>query len=49
MVQNIIEQGEFDNCKDWVEYIYNKISTEPNAKIYDKYYLYALIIREIFA
>lgn len=45
MVQNIIEQGEFDNCKDWVEYIYNKISTEPNAKIYDKYYLYALIYK----
>ncbi len=47
MVQNIIEQGEFDNCKDWVEYIYNKISTEPNAKIYDKYYLYALIISRL--
>ena len=49
MVQNIMDQREFDNCKEWVEYIYNKISNEPNAKIYDKYYLYALIIREIFA
>ena len=49
MVRNIIDQREFDNCREWVEYIYNKISTEPNAKMYDKYYLYALIIREIFA
>ena len=49
MVQNIMAQREFDNCKEWVEYIYNKISNEANAKIYDKYYLYALIIREIFA
>lgn len=48
IVQNIMEQIEFDNCKDWVEYVYNRICIEPNAKMYDKYYLYAVIIREIF-
>ena len=50
----IIDNSPDDTIRQWyndprVEYIYNKISTEPNAKIYDKYYLYALIIREIFA
>lgn len=48
-VQKIMEEKEFDNCKDWLEYIYNQISQEQDARVYDKYYLYALIIREIFA
>ena len=48
-VQKIMEEREFDNCKNWVEYIYSQISTEQDTKVYSKYYLYALIIREIFA
>lgn len=48
-VQTIMEQREFDNCKEWVEYIYDKVRIQQEAKVYDKYYLYALIIREIFA
>ncbi|MFR3242749.1 MAG: dsDNA nuclease domain-containing protein [Lachnospira sp.] len=47
-VQKIMEEKEFDNCKDWIEYIYNKVSQEQDAKVYNKYYLYALIIREMF-
>jgi hypothetical protein len=48
-VQTIMEQREFDNCKEWVEYIYDKVRNQQEAKVCDKYYLYALIIREIFA
>ncbi|MFT3984575.1 MAG: dsDNA nuclease domain-containing protein [Lachnospiraceae bacterium] len=44
-VQAIIEEKEFSNSKDWVEYIYSKISNAPKAKVYDKDYLYALIIK----
>ena len=46
-VKNIMKEKEFDNSKEWTEYIYDKINMEPDAKIYDKYYLYALIVRGI--
>ena len=32
-VQKIMEEKEFDNCKDWIEYIYNKVSQEQDAKV----------------
>lgn len=48
-VHKIFEETEFSNCKDCVEYIYSKIYIEPDAKIYNKEYLYALIIKEMFS
>lgn len=48
-VHKIFEETEFNNCKDCVEYIYSKIYIEPDAKIYNKEYLYALIIKEMFS
>lgn len=47
-VKKIIKEKEFDNCIEWVEYIYNKLILEPEAKLYNKYYLYAVIVKEIF-
>ncbi|MDO5292756.1 MAG: dsDNA nuclease domain-containing protein [bacterium] len=47
-IQNIMGEKDFDNCKEWTEYIYNKLSIEPEALIYNRYYLYAMIVKEMF-
>lgn len=47
-IQKIMEEQDFDNCRKWVEYIYNKLSIEPEAMLYNKYYLYAVIAKEMF-
>ena len=33
-VQKIMEEREFDNCKNWVEYIYSQIRTEQDNSLY---------------
>lgn len=47
-IKKIMEEKDFDNCSDWIEYIYNKLNMELEAKLYNKYYLYALIVKEMF-
>lgn len=47
-VKKIMEEKDFDNCTEWVEYIYSKLILEPEAKLYNKYYLYAVIVKEMF-
>lgn len=48
-VQIIIEEQEFDNLRECLEYIYSKICEESIAKLYNKEYLYALILKEMFS
>lgn len=48
-VREIMCEKEFDNSKNWVEYIYSIVCNETKAKIYCKEYLYALIIKEMFS
>lgn len=47
----IIDNDEdmYKNSKDLIGHVYNKISSEPVARIYNKEYLYALIIKELFS
>ncbi len=46
IIDNYID--EYDNSKELVEHVYNDIALEAEAKIYNKDYLYALIIKELF-
>lgn len=48
-VRKISENSEINNCKELIEYIYDEIKENTEVMIYDKYYLYALIAREIFS
>lgn len=47
-IDKIIEKTDFDNAKEWTEYIYNFISSTKEYEVFNKYYIYALIIKEIF-
>lgn len=42
-------ESEYQNSKDLIEHVYNEISLKPEARIYNKDYLYALIIKELFS
>ena len=46
IIDNYID--EYDNSKELVERVYNDLTLETEAKIYNKDYLYALIIKELF-
>lgn len=49
-VNDIAEKNcEIDNCKELIEFIYGLIKDKPDAIMYDKYYLYAQIARELFS
>ena len=39
---------DYDNSKELIDRVYNDISSEQGAQIYNKNYLYALIIKELF-
>lgn len=48
-VIHISENSEIENCKDLIEFVYEKIKDMPEAMVQEKYYLYALIARELFS
>lgn len=50
-VREIIKESEdkYENSRDLIECIYNQIKSAIEAKIYNKNYLYALIIKELFS
>lgn len=50
-VRKIINDNEdkYDSSKDLIEYVYNQVKSKTEAKVYNKNYIYALIIKELFS
>ncbi|OPD20657.1 dsDNA nuclease domain-containing protein [Clostridium botulinum] len=47
-IQRIILEKDYDNAKEYLDYVYSKIKYRDDIRIFSREYIYAMIVKELY-
>ena len=48
-IAKVILEKEYDNVKEYLDYVYSKIKDRSYMKVYNREYVYAMIVKELYS